>query len=461
MDIKREEIGTLNEVITINFEPNDYQEKVEKSLKNIRQKASEPGFRPGHVPAGLINKKYGKAVLADEISKMTNDEIFNYLKTNNINILFEPIALPEKTVGDFDKAENFSFAFEIGIRPETTIDYESAKKINDYHITATDEEVNTEIAAMRKRVGKFSSTEEIKKEDMLMATVVPQEGESFTSSLIISYLTEEKANELVGKKLHDEFPLDIEKDFLSDYERSTFLKVKIEELATAPKQVTIKVDAIHHIEPADLDEKFFSSMYPDGSVKDEAALKEKIKSQVELRYVNDANAFYRNKVMETLVEKSNIQLPDEFIKKYLVESDKKYTTESINEKYADIRLSIVYQLLEDQIAKDCEININREEVLAYIKNYIRLSYFGGVGEMSEEQEKQIDRFTAEMVKNQENFKNAYENIFFDKITEGLRTKLAPKVKKMNYKAFVDEVSGTKKPKATKKATKDSKETKEE
>ena len=113
MDIKRNQIGDLNEIITINFAPSDYKEKVEKSLKDLKRKISEPGFRQGHVPMSLIEKKYGKSVLADELNKLTNDGLMNYFQENKLNILFEPIAKPENTIGDFDQPDNFSFNFEI------------------------------------------------------------------------------------------------------------------------------------------------------------------------------------------------------------------------------------------------------------------------------------------------------------------------------------------------------------
>lgn len=454
MNIKREQIGNMHEMLTINFEAADYKEMVEKSLKDLKRKANEPGFRPGHVPMGIITSKYGKAVLVDEISKLTNDKLYQYLRDEKLNILFEPIAKPEKTEGDFDHADKFSFSFEIGICPDITVDYECAKKVGDYHIIATDTEINTEIESMRKRVGKFSSTEEAVAEDMLLVNVTPEQGEAFTSSLVLSYLKDEYLNEFVGKKLHEEVSIDTTKVFKSDYERSTFLKVKIDELATAPQTVKVAINAIHHVEPADLDEDFFTKMFPDGSVKDEAALRDKIKSQIELRYVNDANIYYRNKVVDTMMDHTTMELPDNFIKAYLVETNDKYTAENIDEQYENVKKSIIYQLLEDQIARDCEIKIEADDVTKYIKDYIRLSYFGSAEVLPAEQEAQVENFAHEMMKNQENFKNAYENLFFEKVTEGLRVKLTPKVKELSYQDFMTEASGEpKKTKTTKKSTK--------
>ncbi len=448
MDIKRNQIGDLNEIITINFAPSDYKEKVEKSLKDLKRKISEPGFRQGHVPMSLIEKKYGKSVLADELNKLTNDGLMNYFQENKLNILFEPIAKPENTIGDFDQPDNFSFNFEIGLRPEVVVNYEIANKVSAYRIVATAQEIDTEIASMRKRVGKFSSTEEVVDGDMLLVSLTPEEGESFTSTLILSYLKDEEQKKIIGKKLHDTFFLDTTTAFVSDYERSTFLKVKMDELENAPKMVTIKIDAVHHVEPADLDEEFFNKMFPDKSVTDEQGLVDRIKSQIELRYVNDANMIFRNKVIDALLDNISVTLPDNFIKQYLVTTNEQYTAENIDEQYENIRKSIVYQLLEGQIIADCKIEVKHDDVVKYINDYVRMSYFGTT-DLSEEQEAHVTRFASEMIKSKENYMNAYDNLIYEKMTEGLKEKLNPKVKDVNYKEFMDEVSGEKKVKATK------------
>ena len=458
MEITRENIGKLNEVVTIHFTPEDYQAEVEKSLRELKRRADVPGFRKGNVPMGMINKMYGKSVLAEELSKLTNKEFDSYLKENNLGILFEPLAQSEKTEGDFDKADNFSFSFEIGIRPEITVNFDEAKKVTDYKIVAEKKEIDTEIMTMRKRVGKFSSTEVVVAEDMLLVTVTPEEGEEFTSSLILNYVKESELKNFVGKKLHNEMDIDTTVVFKSDYERSTFLKVKMEDLETAPQKVHIKIDAIHHMEPADMDAEFFEKMFPAGNVNDEAGLQESIKQQIELRHVNDTKMVYRNKVMENLLEMTTVELPDDFIKRYLVENNENYTIETIEDTYPDVKKSIRFQLIEDQLTKDFNVDIEKEEVMDYLDNYIRLSYFGTLDALPEEQEGYVQRFVGEMAQKQENVKNAYENIFFEKLTQGLKDKLNPKVKEITFEKFVDEVTKDQKekPKAKAKKTKEDK-----
>jgi len=454
MNIKRENIGLLNELITVELSAADYQEQVTKSLKDLKRKANVPGFRPGHVPMGMIEKMYKKAVVLEEVSKLTNDEFNKYLTDNKLDILFDPIARADKTEGDFDNAENFSFSFEIGLRPEIAIDYAEAKDATLYKVVASEQEIDKELTDMRRRVGKFSSTEEVADQDMLLVTVKPEDDrEEFTSSLPLSYVKDSELNLFIGKKLQEEMALDLTEVFKSDYERSTFLKIKANELENASKKVHIKIDAIHHRELAEINDDFFARIFPDGSVKNETALRNKIKQDIELRHFSETNMVFRNKVLEILLEKTVLELPDSFIKRHLVENKQQYTTETVEEKYDDIRKAVVYQLIENQIEKDCNVQVEHSDVMAYMEDYVRMSYFGTTETLSEEAEKQVANFVLQMMKNQDNVKNAYDNLYYDKMTEGLKLKILPKSKELTFEDFIAEISGKtekkeEKPKAT-------------
>ena len=456
MNILRENIEQLNDVITIEIEPNDYREQVEKSLKDIKRKANIPGFRAGHVPMGMINKMYKKSITADEISKLINDKLLDYIKENNINILFEPIALPDRTKGDFEKPEdNFSFSFEIGLNPEFEINYEQVKNIKYLKIKASDKDIEEEIKKLQHKMGKFSSTEEVVEEDMLLVTVLAESDikEEFSSSLMMNYIKAEKQKDFIGKRLHDTIEIDTTRIFKGDYERATFLKTKVEELETAAQNITIKIDAIHHIESAKINDEFFEKAFPNKEVTDDKGLKEHFKNQIERSYDRDEKMFYKEKVMKTLMEIISIDLPDSFIKRFLIETNSEnYTAENMEEKYPGIRKSVVYQLMEERISKDGDINVDRKETIEYIKDYIRISYFGVSAdvELPEEQETQITNFSNEMIKNTENVKNAYDNIFSEKIIAELIKRTNPKIEKVTFDEFMTVAAAKPEEKKTKK-----------
>jgi trigger factor len=298
-------------------------------------------------------------------------------------------------------------------------------------------------------MGKFSSTEEVVAEDMLLVTVLA-EGDNekeFTASLLLSYIKDKKQKEFIGKKNHDVLQINTTEIFKSDYERSTFLKTKVDDLVNAPVNISIRIDAIHHIEPAELNAEFFDKAFPDSDVKDIKSLKESIKKQIELSYERDEKMLYRNKIMNQLIEHTTFELPDNFIKRFLVvNKSEEYTKENIDEKYIDIKKSISYQLIEDKISKDEAINVDNDEIRQYIKDYIRSSYFGVNNQVKlpEEQENQINSFANEMMKKTENLKNAYENIFSEKIIAALIQKVNPKIENVSFDEFLASAGDKKK-----------------
>ena len=439
MNIVRENIGNLNEHITVELAPADYQEAVEKTLKDLRRRANIPGFRAGHVPMGMIERQYKPSVMVDEISKLVNDNVEKYLKDKDIQIIFEPLAVTEKTKGDFTKGGDFSFTFEIGLRPEIVVDYAKAKDVPYMKVVADEQQVDAEVEKLRRRLGKFSSTEEVLDGDMTMVTIdTGVEGaEKLTSSLPTSYFKKDCLNLIVGRKIHDTFELDTKEMLASDYERATLLKRKPTELEDAPVKVTVSIDAIHHVEPADLDEEFFSRAFPEEDVKDEAAMRLRLKEQIERGYESQEKMQYRGVAMEALTAGMDIALPDDFVKRYLMDKDPaNYTEESMTERYPDLQKSICFQLVENRIATDGNVNVTHSDVLAYLRDYAAFNYMGRAYEsLPEESRKSLDSLVDGMLKQEKTVGNVYDNIYFERITDVIFEKSGGKRKEVSIAEF--------------------------
>lgn len=87
MNVSLQNIDKVSAQLTVKLEKADYQEKVDKSLKSFRQKAQMPGFRKGMVPMSLVKKMYGKSVIAEEVNKVLQEAVYNYIKENKVNML--------------------------------------------------------------------------------------------------------------------------------------------------------------------------------------------------------------------------------------------------------------------------------------------------------------------------------------------------------------------------------------
>lgn len=465
MNIVRESIGNLNEYITVQLVPADYQEAVEKSLKDLRRRANIPGFRVGHVPMGMIERQYKPSVMMDEVSKLINDNLEKYLRENNINILFEPMAVPEKTAAEFEKGGDFSFTFEIGIRPEVKMDYSKAKDVPYLKISASEIQIDDEVAKLRRRLGKFSSTEEVVDGDMAIVTVTTgEEGkEPISSNIPTTYFKDAYKKEIVGKKLHETMEIDTKEMFVSDYERATLLKVKPTELDNAPVKVSVSIDAIHHVEPAVMDDDFYAQAFPDGDVKDEAAMRARLKEQIERNYETQEKVQYRGKAMEALMADMEIELPDAFVKRYLIDRDPaNYTVESMEERYPDLQKSLCFQLVENTIATDGNVNVTREDVLSYLQNYMAFNYFGQTYEnLSEDQKRSMANLMDSMLQQEKTVSNVYENIYFERVTDVIFEKAGGQQKIVSWDEFLSATSITEEaPKAKKSRAKKSADTEE-
>ncbi len=453
MNIVRENIGILDEHVTVELVPEDYQEAVAKTLRDLKRRASIPGFRVGHVPMGMIERQYKASVMLDEISKKVNEEIEKYLRENKIRILFEPLAVPEKTKADFEKMGEFSFTFEIGLRPEVKIDYAKAKDVPYLKVTASEAQIDEEVAKLRRRLGKFSSTEEVVDGDMALVQVVTEEGaEPISSSLPTSYFKESCRNEFIGKKVHDTMVIDLKEMFETDYERSTLLKRRPTEMEDAPEKVTVTINAIHHVDPAEMDDEFYSRAFPDGQVKDEAAMRSRLKAQIERGYDSQERMQYRGAAMDALMAGMELTLPDSFVKRYMIERNPElYTAESMEERYPDLQKSIVFQLVENTISEDGNLNIGREDILDYLRRYFSFNYFGlDYAMLSEEYRQQVESLAGNMLKEEKTISNVYDNIQFERIADIIFEKSGGVTKSVSLDEFLSGSGSTPAPAKPKK-----------
>lgn len=214
MNIVRKDHDSVNASITISIEKADYSEKVEKTLRDYRKKANIPGFRPGMVPMGLLKKMYGKSILADEINKMLSDELYKYIRENNINILGEPLPNEEEQKEiNFDTQENFEFSFDLGLAPEFEVELNKKDKVKFYHIAASDEMVNNQVKSYTGRYGKYVQEETVEEKDMVKGLIVELEGGQVKEDgiqvsdavLTPAYMKDEASkNSFVGAKVGDQ-----------------------------------------------------------------------------------------------------------------------------------------------------------------------------------------------------------------------------------------------------------------
>ena len=435
MNIKHENVPGQVQELVIEIQKEDYAESVDKALKKQRREVAVPGFRKGNAPMGIVQKMYGKNILVMEIDRLVNEQIDKYFKDNDVKYIFEPMPVEGKSQVDFDNPDNFTFTYEYALRPEVKIDYKAMPAITDFTVVPSKEEITNYIDQLRERHGKYVTPDTIEKNDSISADY-GGEKEAF---FFIRDLKEDAQKALVGKKVDEKVTLAMRQAFSSDPFFARAFDLKVEDLKEDdPYTYELTIKRIGRIEPAELNEEFFKVAYPNGDVTNEKQLKEDAKNVLAAQYKPDTERLFMNKAIETLLDNATVELPDDFMKRYIKAVQKDMKDEDLEKQFDQYKRSFQWQILENNIVEGEDVNVTRADVENYFRDYFIKSYFGNFN--PESVKDQVDKIVADAMKNQEYVKNAYDMLYDKKLVEVLRKKMNIDHKEGDFKAFVNEIS---------------------
>ena len=440
MNITKENIDQLNAVIKVKVSPEDYQAKVDQTIKEYRKKVQMPGFRPGMVPVGMVKKMYGKSILADELNKLLNDSLYNYIRDNNIEMLGNPLPSKDDKV-DFETQQEFEFSYELGLAPQFEVEL-SAKDHFDYEVVKVDDKlIDKYVNDIAKRYGKIIHPDASAPEDLLNGDFVELDanGEILPGGVFktVSVFTEKiKSEELqkafTGLKAGDKVKLKAA-TLAGDAEYLTgLLQVDKAKLESTDLQFTLK--EISRLTPSEMNQEFFDKVYGEGAVKSEEEFRNKVKEELERMFVNDSEKKFKTAVVKGLMDKVKITLPDDFLKRWLLATNEKpLSKEQLEKEYPYYSDQLKWQLIENKILKERQVKVSHEEVVEYVKELLRRQ-FAQYGRTDME-DKELTETANKVLAKEEEAKRIYDQMYDQRLMDIFKTTFTINKKEVSYDDF--------------------------
>lgn len=439
MQVVKKDIDQLNATLTITIEPIDYEEKVVKELKNIRQKANIPGFRPGMVPASLVKKMYGKAVLGEEVNKAINDGIYKYIQEQQLNILGEPLPNVEDTPEiDWDNDTSFSFAFDIAVAPVFDANLSSKDTITYYEIKVDDDMVNKQIESYRSNFGSYIDGEQVVEGDIVKGILTEQKEDGIRKEdAILSprYMADKEQQKLfIGAKKGDIITFNPQKAFVNEAEVASLLGIKKEEAGEHTGDFTFEITQITRHEMAAIDAELFAKVYGADAVADEEAFRSRIHDDIQKSVTADADYQFGKDAKEAILKKmEGLTFPDAFLKRWILANNKDLTAEKLEEEYPELLKGLCWDLALDQLLKHYDVKVEKEDIEAFAKNIARMQFlqYG----MSNVEDALLTQYANQMLKDEKQLRAIVSRVSENKVYEALKGVVKLKKKAISQEDF--------------------------
>ena len=446
MNITQEKVNDLNAIVKITIAPDDYAPRVEKALKEQAKKANLPGFRKGMVPVAHMKRMYGKSILVEEINTLLSETLTKHLTDNKVEVLGQPLPVLDDTKEfKWDNTDEFEFNYEVGLAPAVDVEITSKDKFTAYNVKADEDTLAARIKNIRKSYGKMTNPEVSAEGDVLYADLaqlspdgsVFEGGINSTGSIRTDLVTDKKIlKTLIGLKKDDTFELDLQKAFdNNETVIAKLLNIGEEDAKELKSKFQVTVKNVNRLEESDLNQEFFDKIFGEGVVSDEAGFKAKITEEIESMFQQDADRKLQNDIYTQLTNQTKMQLPDEFLRKWLKATNEKLTDEELAQGYDDFAKNLKWTLIENKIINDNEIKIDYKDVFETAKQ--RLDAQFRMYSPQPMPEDQLAQYTATFLQEKENANRIFDEVKALKVFDHIKSVATLEQKEIGYAKFVE------------------------
>ena len=439
MNITFENTDKVNGLLTITLEKEDYQEKVEKTLKDYRKRAQVPGFRPGMVPMGMIKKQYGTAVKVDEINRLLGTKLTDYIRENKIQMLGEPLASEKQEPQDLEKDGPFTFVFDIAVAPEFKAELTDKDKIDYYTIKVDDKLIDQQVSMYAQQYGEMKDAETFSGNDTLTGDLrqLDENGNTLEGGITAeggmimpAYIKVDDQKKLFdGCKAGDIITFNPKKAYPeNDAEIAALLKVDKDAVKDLTSDFSYQVTSIRHFEPAEVGQQLFDRVFGEGTVSGEKEFRQKISEMIQpqlnmnsdYKFLLDLRAYAEKKV-------GDLQFPEALLKRIMLQNNKDKGEDFVEKNFEGSIRELKWHLIKEQIVAAQEIKVDDSDLKAIAKEAIR-QQFAQYG-MSDVPDDVLENYADEQLKKRENVENFVDRAIDQKLIEKMKT-----VVKLNEKS---------------------------
>jgi len=445
MNIEREETGTLTATLKLKLDPSDYAPAVEKVLKEQRKTAAWPGFRPGQVPMTIIKKRIGKSVLVNEVERLIDEKLRNYIEENQLRVLGQPLPSNEGVKNDWDTPGEFNFRYEVGMAPAFDVEMSEKLGIEIPLVDVDDTLVDKEVADMCRRFGTLSDAGTVGEQDMVIGDLIELDGTGEIkagglmnrTTITVEELEDEGTKALfIGKAAGDTVQVDPHKVSKGHDDLAKMLGVDHDAVHDLQGDMLFRIAEVKRMQPLEVGPELFDRVFGKDVVADEATFRSKVKEGMEGMFLQDSERMFKRLVMRALVEKANIELPDGFLKRWIAAtSEKPITPEELERGYEGYAEGLRKQLLEDRIVEKYGLEAKGEELNEFAKRYVA-DQFTQYGIPVPEGDK-LQEMAGRMLGDRDQIKKIRDTIVDRKLTAHFKAMLSPTEKRMAFDDFVN------------------------
>ena len=434
MNITREQREGGISIVKVVVSEADYGQAVEKQLREYKRKANVPGFRPGMVPMGIVKKMYGKHVVAEQSYHLASNSVFEYLQKENIDYVGDVI--PSEEQGDFDFENNteFEFVFEIGEAPKIELELSAKDKVT-YSKIKVDKKMHNEYRSnYLRRYGRLIDVDKVEKDEALNVTLDNGDMRIEEAYVGLISMTDEERKEWKGKKVGYKTTVNINELYKKPEQRAAILSVKEEELESIKPEFELEITKIRRFADPELNEEFFKMAFPAGNVTSEEDLDKFIDEEIERELKRECDFMFANQMRKFIIEKAGLQMPEEFLKRWLyVINEGKFSREEIEKDFAAFINMFTWNYLQKHFITEGDIKVTPEEAKAEAMSFAQMQ-FAQYG-MPSAPADMLEGFAKQIMDNKEQLQKIYEKLFEEKVVEYLRGKIKVTEKAVSAEEF--------------------------